>query len=205
MNHDFKFSSEFSDFGFGFRNRQGIAVIGTTPRGKVTIPNLYATITSEQLRTPTQNYRALIGHASHEELSDVKKLSFPAVCVRGIFAKRANNSLTSLTKYIPIDIDGLASPEESREIQQMLIGDPHLDVALSFSSPSFGAKVIVELPDWCADLDPKGWYGMIADHIAMAHGIRCDSACKDLARATLICWDPQAYMNPKYHNYTNIK
>ena len=100
MNHDFKFVSEFSDFGFGFRNRQGIAVIGTTPRGKVTIPNLHATITSEQLRTPTQNYRALIGHASHEELSDVKKLSFPAVV--GPFGEDASDAYSGEAELLDI-------------------------------------------------------------------------------------------------------
>lgn len=79
-----------------------------------------------------------------------------------------------------------------------------LHVALSFVSPSYGAKVIVEVPDWASQLDPRLWYNIIGDHIGMAHGIIVDHSGKDLARATMLCWDPQAYISPKYMNTPTI-
>jgi hypothetical protein len=192
------FTFEFSDFGLGYRNRAGLAVLSTTPRGVQTIAGVHKFITSESLQLPTITYRALLGQASPQDIADTKKLSFPIVCIRGLFSKRCNNGLIKLSPFVPIDVDDHLSPEESRRIQRILIEDPMLNVALSFVSPSYGAKIIIEVPEWASELDPRFWYGMIADHIGMAHGIAVDRSGKDLARATMLCWDPQAYINPKF-------
>lgn len=198
------FTYEFSDFGYGFRNRQGVAVLPTTPRGTETIKGVYDAITSEALRLSTLSYRSMLGQASKEEIADTKKLSFPIVCFRGVFSKRCNSGLVKTSPFVAIDVDDHLSEEESRSIQRTLIDDPMLHVALSFVSPSYGAKVIVEVPDWASQLDPRLWYNIIGDHIGMAHGIIVDHSGKDLARATMLCWDPQAYISPKYMNTPTI-
>lgn len=198
------FTYEFSDFGYGFRNRLGVAVLPTVPKGVQTIFGVHTLITTDVLKLTTLSYREMLGRSSPEKIAETKKLSFPIVCFRGLFSKRCNNGLIKFSPFVPIDVDDHLSQEESRNIQRTLIEDPMLNVALSFTSPSYGAKVIVEVPNWAAELDPCQWYDIIADHIGMAHGIICDRSGKDLARATMLCWDPQAYISPKFINNTTI-
>lgn len=168
------FTYEFSDFGYGFRNRLGVAVLPTVPKGVQTIFGVHTLITTDVLKLTTLSYREMLGRSSPEKIAETKKLSFPIVCFRGLFSKRCNNGLIKFSPFVPIDVDDHLSQEESRNIQRTLIEDPMLNVALSFTSPSYGAKVIVEVPNWAAELDPRQWYDIIADHIGMAHGIICD-------------------------------
>ena len=87
------------------------------------------------------------------------------------------------------------------QLKQIIINDPYLEVALSFTSPSgLGAKIFVELPKWAADLNCRQQYDIVAAHIGMAHGISLDRSGSDIARAAFLGWDPQAYINPKFQS-----
>lgn len=195
------FSTEFSKFEAGYRNKKGIAVLQTRPSGVTDIPSVYNYITSDAAMQATLQLRSMIGRTTDAETSDFKKLNFKIVCVRGIFYKRCAEGLANPSCYLPIDIDDLASAEEARQVQQIIINDPYLEVALSFTSPSgFGAKIFVELPEWAADLNSRQQYDIIAAHIGMAHGISLDHSGSDIARAAFLGWDSQAYINPKFQS-----
>lgn len=192
-------TKEFSKFEAGYRNRKGIAVLQTKPSGVTDILSVYNYITSDAPKPVTLQLRSMIGKKSDSEISEFKKLNFKIVCVRGVFLKRCAEGLATPSYYLPIDIDDLASAEEAREVQQIIINDPHLEVALSFTSPSgFGAKIFIEIPEWAADLGYRQQYDFIAAHIGIAHGILLDRSGSDVARAAFLGWDPQAYINPKY-------
>ena len=191
---------QFSGFGYGYRNKKGEAVLQTRPENILDIPTVYKYITSEVAKPATILLRSMIGKNSDKEISDFKKLNFKFACVRGIFSKRCASGLTTPTPYIPIDIDDLLSAEDAREVQQIIINDSMLEVALSFVSPKgFGAKIFIELPDWASSLDYSMQYEIVAKHIAIAHGISVDLQCKDVARAAFLCHDSNAYINPKYN------
>ena len=194
-------STGFSEFESGYRNKRGIAVLQTRPLGVTDIPSVYNYIISDAAKPTTLQLRSMIGHATNSEISDFKKLNFKFVCVRGIFSKRCAEGLAKPSCYLPIDIDDLSSAEEARQVQQIIINDPYLEVALSFTSPSgFGAKIFIELPEWAADLNSRQQYDIIAAHIGMAHGICIDHSGSDIARAAFLGWDPLAYINPKFHS-----
>ena len=195
------FSTEFSKFEVGYRNKKGIAVLQTRPSGVTDIPSVYNYITSDAAKQATLELRSMIGRTTDAEISDFKKLNFKIVCVRGIFYKRCAEGLATPSCYLPIDIDDLASAEEARQVQQIIINDPYLEVALSFTSPSgLGAKIFVELPEWAVDLNCRQQYDIVAAHIGMAHGISIDRSGSDIARAAFLGWDPQAYINPKFQS-----
>lgn len=190
---------EFSGFACGYRNKKGAAVLQTIPDCVLDIPTVYKYVTSDLAKPATVLLRSMIGKATDQEISDFKKLNFRLACVRGIFIKRCSSGLATLSKFLPVDIDDLSSTEEARQVQQILIGDPALEVAMSFVSPKGkGAKVFVELPDWAVELSYSQQYEVIANHIAVAHGIPVDFQTKDIARAAFLCHDPLAYLNPKY-------
>lgn len=197
---EIKNNDQFSGFGYGYRNKKGEAVLQIRPESILDIPTVYKYITSEAAKPATDMLRSMIGKYSDKEISDFKKLNFKFACVRGIFSKRCANGLITPTPYLPIDIDGRASIEEARKVQQIIIDDPMLNVALSFVSPKgLGAKIFIELPDWASSLDYSMQYEIIAKHIAIAHGIAVDLQCKDVARAAFLCYDSFAYINPKYN------
>ena len=194
-------TQDFSDFEAGYRNKKCIAVLQTRPSGLTDIPSTFNYITSDAPMLATLQLRSMIGRATDAEISDFKKLNFKIVCVRGIFYKRCADGLVTPSRYLPIDIDDLSSAEEARKVQQIIINDPHLEVALSFTSPSGrGAKIFVEIPEWAASLNYRQQYDMIAAHIGMAHGISLDRSGSDIARAAFLGWDPQAYINPKFQS-----
>ena len=198
---DQTFSVEFSKFEAGYRNKKGIAVLQTRPSGVTDIPSVHSYITSDAAKQATLQLHSMIGHTTDAEISDFKKLNFKIVCVRGIFSKRCAEGLATPSCYLPIDIDDLSSAEETRKVQQIIINDPHLEVALSFTSPSGrGAKIFVEIPEWAADRNCRQQYDIVAAHIGMAHGISLDRSGSDIARAAFLGWDPQAYINPKFQS-----
>ena len=198
---DKTFSVEFSKFEAGYRNKKGIAVLQTRPSGVTDIPSVYSYVTSDAPKLATLQLHSMIGRSTDAEISDFKKLNFKIVCVRGVFYKRCAEGLATPSCYLPIDIDDLSSAEEAREVQQTIINDPYLEVALSFTSPSgLGAKIFVELPEWAADLNCRQQYDIVAAHIGMAHGISIDRSGSDIARAAFLGWDPQAYINPKFQS-----
>ena len=69
--------NHFSVFGYGYRNRDGKAVLAVKPEGIATVTNIYQYITSESARHATRTLREMAEQgATRDELSDYKKLSF---------------------------------------------------------------------------------------------------------------------------------
>lgn len=78
-------NTQFSLFGYGYRNHQGEAVLQTKPEGVADIWSVYQYITSPTAKEAQDTLRAMRDTATKAECSDFKKLNFRFACFRGIF------------------------------------------------------------------------------------------------------------------------
>lgn len=194
------YNTQFSRFGYGYRNKEGDAVLQTRPEGVADIWSCYQYITSDAAKAAQDTLRAMRDRASHNECGDFKKLNFRFVTFRGIFASRKASALTQLSPYIVVDIDGLHSEEEAHALVRQLTADTFVETALAFVSPSGrGAKWVVETPVWIKDQSYKEQYLGLCRHVVLQYGYEPDWGCSDICRACFLGHDAQCYINNKYN------
>lgn len=112
----------------------------------------------------------------------------PYVTVSGCFSKRNAGCLKSYSSLICVDLDDV--PLHRKE---ELAGDTFLKPVMIFVSPrSQGLKMIVRVKDGSAE-NHSVFYQAIERYLQGAYGIIADPACKDIARATYLCWDPAVF------------
>ena len=192
-------NSQFSIFGYGYRNKQGTAVLQTKPEGVADIGSVYQYITSPAAKAAQDTLRAMRDTATRTERGDFKKLNFRFVTFRGIFTSRKASALKELSPYLVVDIDGLSSTEEARSLVQRLSADTHVETALAFVSPSgAGVKWVVEIPHWLQDQSYKEQYLGLCRHVVLQYGYEPDWGCSDVCRACFLGYDKECYINNKY-------
>ena len=191
-----KSNDQFSLFGKGYKNRQGVAVLQTRPKSEVDIRWVYDYITSDRARWATDTLRALPDEATKEERSDFKKLNFDFVTFNGTFSYRNARELMCRSRYNVLDIDDLASMDEAREVQRMLIADRHVETALCFVSPSGrGVKWVVFTPTWAQSDNIRQTFEELELHTAFTYGINIDRSGSDLARACFLPHDKDCFIH----------
>lgn len=192
---------QFSIFRHGYRNKDGDAVLQTKPEGVADILSVYQYITSTKAKDAQDALRAMRLTASKEERGDFKKLNFRFVTFRGIFSSRKASALTLLSPYIVIDIDGLPSMDEARQLVRRFSADRYVETALAFVSPGgLGVKWVVEIPDWLQGQDYKEQYLGLCRHVVLQYGYEPDWGCSDVCRACFLGHDPQCFINQKFLN-----
>lgn len=192
-------SNQFSIFGYGYRNKQGQAVLQRKPEGVTDILSVYQYITSPAALAAQDTLRAMLGKADKAECGDFKKLHFRFVTFRGVFSERNASSLTCLSNFMVGDIDDLPSTEDARRLVRLLSDDTHFETALAFVSPGGrGVKWVVEVPGWLQQLNYKEQYLCMCRHIVLWYGVEPDWGCSDVCRACFIGHDEQCFINPKY-------
>ena len=196
-----KENHQFSLFGYGYRNKQGQAVLQTKPEGVTDIQSVYQYITSPAAKPAQDTLRAMLGTATKAECGDYKKLNFRFVTFRGLFSERKASALTLLSNYMVGDIDGLASTEEARRLVRLLSDDTHFETALAFVSPGgLGTKWVVEVPEWMNGMSYKEQYLFLCRHILLQYGVEPDWGCSDVCRACFLGHDEFCFINSKYIN-----
>ena len=191
---------QFSLFGYGYRNKQGEAVLQTKPEGVADIWSIYQYLTSPTAKTAQDELRAMRDTVSKTVCSDFKKLNFRFVTFRGIFSSRKASALTLLSPYVVVDIDGLPSIDEAHQLVRQLSADTYVETALSFVSPGgLGAKWVVEIPEWLQDQNYKEQYLGLCRHVVLQYGYEPDWGCSDVCRACFLGYDNQCFINPKYN------
>lgn len=192
-------NARFSIFGYGYRNKQGQAVLQTKPAGTTDILSVFQYITSPAAKAAQDTLRAMRGRADKAECSDYKKLNFRFVTFRGIFAERKASSLSLLSDYMVVDIDELSSAEEARRLIRLLSDDTHFETALAFVSPGgMGVKWVVEIPNWLQEMGYKEQYLFACRHVMLQYGVEPDWGCSDVCRACFLGHDKDCFINPKF-------
>ncbi len=190
---------QFSIFGYGYRNKQGTAVLQTKPEGVTDILSVYRYIISPAAKAAQDTLRAMRGKADKTECGDYKKLNFKFVTFRGIFAARNASSLSLLSDYMVVDIDDLSSTEEARRLIRLLSDDTHFATALAFVSPGgMGVKWVVEIPNWLQEKNYKEQYLFACRHVVLWYGVEPDWGCSDVCRACFLGHDEECFINSKF-------
>lgn len=152
----------------------------------------YQVITGSYLKKPTQKLRLI---RDKVENRNFKASQFPYVTFSGTFTKRNETSLNEHSGLIALDFDHV---ENLQELKSKLLVDPLLATELLFISPNGnGIK-------WIVHIDVQGKYSHVDmfqalfNYIKNTYEIEIDKACKDISRATFLCFDPEAFINPKY-------
>lgn len=192
-------SKSFSHFPPGHRKDDGQVVPPTRPMGTTNCPALCHIIKSEVFKPLTLALRSMIGTVKDDVLAEFKLLNFQSVTSAGTFQRRCASGIITHSDLLTIDIDGLKSEAAAREMMHRLIDDPLIEVDLAFLSPKgMGVKAFVTIPDWLREKKFKQSFDFFTKHIAATHGVLIDQSGSDISRLAFLCWDEQAYLNPKY-------
>lgn len=194
----------FSKYGEGHRNQKGIAVPPLFSEGVTNTPVVFNRLVSDELKPATLRLRSMLGSASDQEIADYKLLHLPSITAGGIFPRRNAASCQKTSGLMPIDVDDLHDTSEARAIMKTLLSDPSLDFDLMYVSPSGnGLKGLLRIPQWLNGMDYRDQFEIVSMHIAMTHGVTLDPSGSDICRLAFLCWDPEAYIHPDYHNPLN--
>lgn len=192
----------FTNYGKGYWSKKAQKYVPSTkPLMNVDVPWVYNSVLSERAKPQTLELRQMMTMAmvTDQQLRDFKLLQFDAVAAAGIFSYGSAAGLVVRSPYIVIDVDDLASTDEAREIQQILINDKEVVTALCFVSPKgLGVKWWAELPEWCQNMTFAEQYAALSRYIGYTYGILADSTGSNVNRLCFLPHDPLCYIHPKY-------
>lgn len=170
------------------------------PKANATIVDVYRGVTSEYYKQKTEQLRSAKNDDQYRKAK--KQLDF--CTFGGTFWTREKQQLIKPSGYLTIDFDHI-KPKNIEGVISSLKCDKMIETALLFVSPSgTGLKWIVEIdleqfPDY--EINFLGIVGYLRktypDHFNSPDDI-IDTSGKDISRACFLCYDPQAYINPKY-------
>lgn len=167
-------------------------VKNVVPLKAITFADVYRALTSNFLKERTTQLRLIADKAKNRAH---KATHFPYVTFSGTFQKRNEKSLIQHSGLMSLDIDHV---ENVKSLKEKLLLDNYLVTELLFISPNGnGLKWIVQI-----DISGKYTHGQLFqalfNYIKNTYEIEIDKACKDVSRTTFLCYDPEAYINPKY-------
>lgn len=192
-------NEQFTMFGRGYVNPEGMAVLSARPKMTVDIAYVYHYIKDWGAEAQTRRLREMLATTDNKEQQTFKKLNFETVCFAGRFSYRNARKLIERSPFIVIDVDHLETTERARDVQQLFIRDTSVETALCFLSPrGEGVKWVVCLPEWCQGLAFKEQFMRICKYVSFNYGIEVDSDGHDVSRACYLSHDPECYVNEKY-------
>jgi len=196
----------FSVYPEGYQNKKTLQwVLSTKPFGAWTIEQTYDYIVSDKAKDCTEKLQhcyaeylrrlPIMSEAeakqTYDQMSDYKKRHFIIATVQGLFSYRNGNNRTLPTPYMPLDFDDLESEDEARDLQQRLMNDKYIDVALSFLSPKGrGLKAVVVLPPWAEGKKYREQFRLMEHYMSFHYGYAIDKSGKDVSRACFLPHDP---------------
>lgn len=125
----------------------------------------------------------------------LKTTTLPYVTFSGTFNKRSSTELIKHSGLIVIDLDHLG--ENGPLIRERIMADDEHTVLVFVSPGGDGLKVVYAID---LKIAPHSeWVNQYEAHIRKITGIltlEVDRQCKDVARACLIPYDGEAYLNP---------
>ncbi|MCY1721863.1 hypothetical protein OU798_16025 [Prolixibacteraceae bacterium Z1-6] len=162
------------------------------PRKTITFADVYRALSGNFLKEHTQQLRLIADKTKNREF---KATYFPYVTFSGTFSKRNEKGLIQHSGLIALDFDHV---ENVQALKNKLLLDNHFYTELLFISPNGnGIKWIIKI-DTSRKYSHADWFQILSNYIKSTYEIEVDKACKDVSRATFLCYDPDAYINPKY-------
>lgn len=194
-----KQNERFSIFPSGWwDDARQVGVPRQTPQQTQTIGWVAEYISSGRTRRATEELRRIMPTATREQKQTFKMLNFEYATFSGIFSYRNARSLVMRSPFITLDIDGLSSLQEAREVQRSLCADRYVETALCFVSPSgLGVKWIVRLPEWAEALSFREQFEQLRRYVGFNYGIDPDKSGSDVCRACYLGWDEECYVKVK--------
>ncbi|MBN2635249.1 MAG: hypothetical protein JXR61_03195 [Prolixibacteraceae bacterium] len=167
-------------------------VQNTVPYKNIGLKDAYQVITGKYLKKQTHKLRLIDDKVENRNF---KASQFPYVTFSGIFKQRNEKFLTQHSGLIALDFDHV---ENVSILREKLLIDPYLVTELLFISPNGnGLKWIVKI-DISSKYSHSELFRALFNYIKNTYEIEIDKKCKDISRATFLCYDPEAYINPKY-------
>jgi hypothetical protein len=167
-------------------------ITNTKPYQVVTLKQVHQVITGKYFINQTQQLRLIDDKSRNREF---KATQFHYVTFSGIFSKRNEKSLVSHSGLIALDFDHIDNVETLRK---QLLNDPYLETDLLFISPNGnGIKWVISV-ELSEKLSHGQMFQALYNYIKDTYSIEVDKACKDISRATFLCYDPEAYIRPKH-------
>jgi hypothetical protein len=167
-------------------------VKNVVPIKAITFADVYRALTSNFLKERTNQLRLIADKAKNRQY---KATYFPYVTFSGMFQKRNEKALIQHSGLIALDFDHV---KEVNTLKEKLLIDNYLKTELLFTSPNGnGLKWIVKI-DISGKYSHSQLFQALFNYIKNTYEIEIDKACKDVSRATFLCYDPEAFINPKY-------
>lgn len=178
-----------------------------------TIVDIYRCITDPKVaKRQTETLRTL---TDKDQRAQYKRSAFHYCTFSGSFGpNRKNDALRQHSGLICFDFDHLNSIEklhtgsdrlaalcsfEARgveKVKRLLLNDEHFHTMLLFTSPSGdGVKWVIEIE--LAQADHLTWFNAVSNYLRQTYGLVVDAACKNVARACFIPYDPNCYIDPE--------
>ena len=155
---------------------------------------IYGLIT-EGLVRQTNELRAIIDPVQKAEY---KKTKLPYSTFSGAFSRRKDESIEKHSELICIDVDHLG--EKMNRVKTALSKDEHI-VMFYISPVGDGIKAIYPI-DLGLDIH-ENWYKHYTEHVSNLCALDksyIDSSCRNVSRASFLCHDSEAFINPLINN-----
>jgi hypothetical protein len=166
-------------------------VSNITPSKEISLPDVYYLIRNNTYQDITEKLRSYSDPAKAREF---KATRFDYVTFSGSFSKRNDKSLLKHSGLITIDFDHIA---DIPLLKQQLLQDEYFESELMFVSPS-GTGLKWVIPIDLTEGTHLDYFKSIAAYILTTYNLEIDKSGKDISRACFLCYDPDAYINPKY-------
>ena len=126
--------------------------------------------------------------------AEFKRNNFPYCTFSGRFGEtRKNDALQQHSSLMCLDFDHLSDPDA---VKRILLADAELITLLLFVSPSGnGLKWVVYID--LEQADHLVWFEAIKNYLSATYQLEVDPACKNVARACFVPYDPKAYIAPE--------
>lgn len=174
-------------------------ITNKTPSYVVSLDQIKTAMTGpEYYRDRTFEYRETKEHGDKKRAAEIKQNAFDYVTFSGKFKYVSNNSLIKHSGLIAIDIDKLGDEEDVDQVKRMLLEDEVIDTTMLFVSPSGnGLKwvISIDVDHDSPHVSNKNYFRAIDEYMKQAYNIEIDQACKDVARACYLPYDPDCILN----------
>lgn len=168
-------------------------VMNVIPSKELKLSEIYDLITTNTYEAVTSHLRAI---TDIKQKRKYKAKHFDYVTFSGTFNKRNDENLIKHSLLMTIDLDHLENLDSTKK---MLLKDEYFDTELLFKSPSGdGLKWIIKI-----DLEQathQEYFIAVANYLEQQYNIKVDASGKDISRACFLCYDHEAYINPRHYS-----
>jgi hypothetical protein len=163
----------------------------SVPKAVTDIKEIYSFIVDGELKSETQELRALLLSGNKTGFDRLKK-KLPAVTFSGKFeGGRRSEDLKEYSQFVCLDFDKIPTKDALNKARETITQLP--TTKLLFTSPSGqGVKVVAQVNS--SAKDHKSVYNQVAKYYESATGLTADHT-SDVTRLCFLCYDDEAFYN----------